>query len=131
MAEGLSARETLLVLLAMGITLLLSMCVYVVYRQEYRSAIVYLAVAGVLSYIFFRHRKVLLTIAALTFLLVNAGLNNLARPSVPGYVVTYGSAAGLCLLVWWRARKRSQSGRQPSGSQDMHKQFDKDTGDKL
>lgn len=130
MAKGLSARETLLIFLAAGITLLLSMCVYAVYRQEYQPAILYLTVAGVLTYIFYRHRKVAFAIVALVFLLVNAGLNNLARPSVLGYLVTFGSAAGLWLLIWWRARKRLQSGRL-SGPQGMHKLLDKDTGDTL
>jgi hypothetical protein len=85
----------------------------------------------VLTYIFFRHRKVAFTIAALVFLLVNVGLNTLARPRVLGYLVTFGSAAGLWLLIWWRARKRLQLGRKSSGPQDMHKLFDKDTGDAL
>jgi hypothetical protein len=129
-AEGLTARETLLVFLAAGITLLLSMCVYAIYRHEYQPAILYLAVAGVLTYIFFRHRKVAFAIVALAFLLVNVGLNTLARPSVLGYLVTFGSAAGLSLLIWRRARKRLQSGRL-SGPQDMHKLFDKDAGDTL
>ncbi len=129
MAEGLTARETLLVFLAAGITLLLSMFIYAAYKEEYRPAITYFAVAGALTYIFFRHRKVLLTIVALIFLLVNVGLNTLVRPSLLGYLITYGSAVGLCLLVWWRARKRSQSGRQSPRPHDMHNLFDKDTGD--
>jgi len=42
----------------------------------------------------------------------------------------FGSAGGLFLLIWWRARKRSQLGRR-AGPQDMHKLFDKDFGDSL
>jgi hypothetical protein len=127
---NLTGRETLLVFLAAGITLLLGMFVSALWRYEYRSAIVCFALAGVLSYLFFRHRKVVLALIGLTFLLVNAGLHNMFHPSVSGYLVTYGSAGGLLLLIWWRARKRSQLGRTDV-PQDMHKLFDKDTGDAL
>jgi branched-subunit amino acid permease len=127
----LTGRETLLVFLAAGIALLLSMFVSAVYRHQQWPAIVCFTLAMALMYIFFRHRKVVLTLTALSFLLVNVGLNNLFHPSVPGYLVTYGSAVGMCLIVWWRARKRSQLGRKSSGPQDMHKLFDKDTGDAL
>jgi hypothetical protein len=130
-AEGLSARETLLVFLAAGVTFLLVMSGYAAYKGDYRPAILYFAAAGALAFVFFRHRKVLLTIVALSFLLVNAGLNNLFHPSVAGYLVTFGSAAGLCLLIWSRARKRSQSERQSSGPHGMHKLFDKDSGDTI
>lgn len=129
MGEGLSGRETLLVLLGMGITLLLTMSTYAIYRRQYTETVVFFLVAALLAYIFFRKRKVLLTIIALTFLLVNAGLNNLAHPSVPGYLTTYGSAAGLCLVVWWRVRKRAQMGVPRTKA--THRLFDKDHGDEL
>ena len=106
------------------------MSVAAVHREDYRTAIALFAVATVLTYIFFRHRKVLLTLTVLSFLLVNGGLQNVFHPSVSGYLVTYGSVGGLFLLIWWRARKRLQLGRR-ARSQDMHKLFDKDTGDAL
>lgn len=117
-------------ILGCGITLLLTMSAYAVYGREYTTAVVSLAVAAGLAYIFFRHRKVILTITGLTFLWVNVGLDNIFHPSRSGYLVTYGSAGGLLLLIWWRARKRSQLGRT-AGPQGMHKLFDKDTGDAL
>ena len=67
---------------------------------------------------------------SLTFLWVNTGLNNIFHPSLSGYLVTYGSAAGLFLLCWWRGHKRAQLGIRP-GPEGMHKLFDKDTGDAL
>ena len=130
MAEGLSGRETLLVFLAAGVTLLLSMFASELYAHEYWPAIACFAIAGALTYVFFRHRRVLLTIVGLAFLLVNVGLHNLFHPSVPGYLVTYGSAIGLFLIVRWRARKRVQMGKM-SGPRGMHELFDKDHGDEL
>jgi hypothetical protein len=118
------------VFLGGGITLLLSMFVSTLWVHEYRPAVVSFALAAVLIYFFFRHRKVILTLIGLTFLFVNVGLHNMFHPSLSGYLVTYGSAGGLLLLIWWRARKRSQLGRT-AGPQDMHKLFDKDTGDAL
>jgi hypothetical protein len=130
MREGLTARETLLVFLAVGITLLLSMFVSALYRHEYRPAVASVAPAAILTYFFFRHRKVILTLVGLTFLFLNVGLHNMFHPSVSGYLVTFGSAGGLFLLIWWRVQKRSQLGRR-AGPQDMHKLFDKDFGDSL
>jgi hypothetical protein len=131
MAEGFNARETLLVLLGMAVTLLLTTSTYALYRHEYAETLVSLLIAGLLAYIFFRKRKVLLTIVTLTFLLLNAGLNNFAHPSVPGYLATYGAAAGLCFLVWWRVRKRARMGGKVPRPQGAHKLFDKDHGDEL
>lgn len=131
MGEGLNGRETLLVLLGMGITLLLTISTYAIYRHAYTETVVFFLIAAILAYIFFRKRRVLLTITALTFLLVNAGLNNLVHPSVPGYLTTYGSAAGLFLLVWWRVRKRAKMGRAVSRTAGLHGLFDKDRGDEL
>jgi hypothetical protein len=127
---NLSGRETLLVFLAAGITLLLSMFVAALWTNEYRPAVLCFALATVLIYFFFRHRKVVLTLSGLSFLFVNVGLHNMLHPSLSGYLVTYGSAGGLVLLIWWRARKRSQLGRT-AGPEGMHKLFDKDTGDAL
>jgi hypothetical protein len=115
----------------MGITLLLVMSVSTTHTQKFPQAIIFFVAAALLAYMFFWYRKILLTIIALTFLMVNAGLNNLAHPSVAGYLTTYGSATGLVLVVWWRSRKRAQLGRKLSGPEGMHKLFDKDSGDEL
>lgn len=131
MAGRLTAREKLLGLLAIGITLLLSMSVSALSRREYRSTIICFVLGAGLAYFFFRHRKVILTIVGFTFLFVNVGLYNIFHPSRSGYFVTYGSVAGLLLLVWWRARKRAQSGGKFPGVEGMHKLFDKDHGDEL
>jgi len=82
MRERLTAQETLLVLLAVGITLLLSMFVSALYRHEYRPAVASFAPAAVLIYFFFRHRRVILTLVGLAFLFVNVGLHNMFHPSV-------------------------------------------------
>jgi len=130
MSEGLTARETLLGFLAIGITLLLAMSISALYRHEYSAGFVCLGMAAGLSYLFFRRRKVLLTIWSLTFVFINVGLHNMFHPSLPGYLVTYGSVGGLLLLVWWRARARLRLGIR-AGPGGMHKLFDKDHGDEL
>jgi hypothetical protein len=131
MSSQLTTREWLIGFLAIGITLLLCMSVSALYSHEYRSASVCFVLGAGLFYFFFRHRMVIFTIAGLTFLFVNVGMHNAFHPSRSGYLVTYGSVAGLLLLVWWRARKRAQLGGKYPGVEGMHKLFDKDHGDEL
>ncbi len=131
MTGRLTTREWLIGFLAIGITLLLSMSVSAVSRREYRPSIICFVLGAGLGYCFFRHRKVVLTIAGLTFLFVNVGLYNMFHPSRSGYLVMYASLAGLGLLVWWRARKRMRLGGKYPGVEGMHKLFDKDHGDDL
>jgi len=128
MAEPLSGRETLLVFLIFGITLMLTAVVNDVYRGKHRDAALILGVAGMLFYIFFRHRKVLFAIVALVSLLVTVGLNSLARPSLLGSLITAGSGAALYVVIRWDTRRRAGRGLR---AQAMHKFFDKDTGDDL
>jgi hypothetical protein len=120
-AEGLSARETLLVFLAAGVTLLLVISVYAFYRHEYREGVLYFVIGGGLGFIFFRKRKIIFATMGLVFLLLNAGLTALFHPSVAGVLITIGSAIGLYLLIRWDTRKHPNL-----GPKDIHKLFDKD-----
>jgi hypothetical protein len=69
------------------------------YVREYREGILFLVLAGALAFVFFRKRKILLAISSLSWVLVNAGLTAPFHPSVLGYALTIGSAAGLYLIV--------------------------------
>lgn len=120
-AEPLSGRETLLVFLAAAVTLLLVKSGYLFYRHEYRSGVLYLVLGGALGYFFFRKRKILFATMGLAFLLVNVGLTAMFHPSIPGVLITIGSAIGLYLLIRWDTRKYPHL-----GPKDMHKLFDSD-----
>jgi hypothetical protein len=120
-AEPLSGRETLLLFLAVAITLLLIKSGYVVYKHEYGLGVLYLVAGGGLGFVFFRKRKIIFGLAALAFLLVSAGLTALFHPSIAGALITIGSALGLYLVVRWHARKYPHL-----GPKDMHKLFDED-----
>lgn len=98
MAEPLSGRETLLVFLAAAVTLLLIKSSFLFYRHDYSSGVLYLAVGGALGYFFFWKRKILFVTMGLAFLLVNVGLTAMFHPSIPGVLITIGSAVGLYLL---------------------------------
>jgi hypothetical protein len=120
-AEPLSGRETLLVFLAVALTLLLIKSGYVLYKHEYGLGVLYLVIGSALGYFFFRKRKILFATMGLAFLLVSAGLTAMFHPSVAGILITIGSAVGLYLLIRWDTRKYPHL-----GPKDMHKLFDKD-----
>jgi hypothetical protein len=74
-----------------------------------------------LAFAFFRNRKIVFVTIMLTFILVNVGFTAIFHPSLVGYLLTFGSAAGLYLIVRWGAA------RYPGLKQkDMHKFFDHD-----
>ncbi len=121
MAEPLSGRETLLVFLAVAVTLLLIKSGYLIYGHQYQSGAVYFLLGGGLGFIFFRRRKILFATMGLAFLMMSAGLTALFHPSIAGVLITIGSALGLYWLVRWDTRKYPHL-----GPKDMHKLFDKD-----
>jgi hypothetical protein len=71
------------------------------YARDFRKGILFLALAAALAFVFFRKRKIALTIISLSWVLVNAGLTAPFHPSVLGYTMTIGSAAGLYFIVRW------------------------------
>lgn len=120
-AEPLTGRETLLVFLAAGITIILIVSAASIHKQEYWSGIAWLTLGASLAFAFFRKRKIIFAIVALTFILINAGLTAMVRPSFLGVLLTSGAAAGLYLIIRWHTRKVPNLGRK-----DMHKLFDGD-----
>jgi hypothetical protein len=95
----LKAREIFLVVIGWAVTLLLIMAYTRFYVREYREGILFLVLAGALAFVFFRKRKIVLAISSLSWVLVNAGLTAPFHPSVLGYALTIGSAAGLYFIV--------------------------------
>ena len=95
----LKAREIFLVVIGWAIALLLIMGCTSIYVREYREGILFLVLAGGLAVVFFRKRKIILAISSLSWVLVNAGLSAPFHPSVLGYAMTIGSAAGLYFIV--------------------------------
>jgi hypothetical protein len=114
-SEGLTAKQTLLVLSCAAITILfLKVCVYLS-NSSYRLAVIYFAIAMALSLIFFRNRKLLLSIVILTFLVVNVGLTAVFHPSLLGFLLTGGSVGTLYWIVRWSAAKHPNLGRKDMG----------------
>jgi len=75
------------------------------WKRDFRPAIRHLAYGAVLILIFFRRRKIALTMIALSFICVNVGLNALFHPTRAGILVTLGSIVGMYALSIWGAKK--------------------------
>jgi hypothetical protein len=91
------AREIFLVVIGCAIAVLLIMTANRFYVRGYREGIFFLVLAAVLAIVFFRRRKIVLAISILSWVLVNAGLTAPFHPSVLGYALAVGSAAGALL----------------------------------
>jgi len=118
-SEGLSAKQTLLVLLASAITVLLSKVGVYAWNSSYGLAIIYLAIAVALSLIFFWNRKLVLLIFGLVFIVVNVGLTAIFHPSLLAFLVTGACAGALYWIARWHAAKYPNSTRK-----DLNKFFD-------
>ena len=99
------AREILLVFAGSAITFLGIMTCTRFYFREYRKGTLFLVLAAVLAFVFFRKRKILLATISLSCVLVNAGLTAPFHPSVLGYALTVGSAAGLYFIARWSYKR--------------------------
>jgi hypothetical protein len=100
----LRASEILLVFTGAAIALLLVSAGTSLYRREYRQGGWCFVVALVLSFVFFRKRKVVLVISSVgcIFVLSSAGLP--FHPSFGGWVLWLGSAA----VLYWTIRRHSE-----------------------
>jgi len=103
--EDLKAKEILLVFVGAAVTVLLIMSCTRFYVREYREGILYLVLAAALAFVFFRKRKIVLAIIGLSWILVNAGLTAAFHPTVLGYAITIGSAAGFYLIARWSYKR--------------------------
>src|ERR1700686_1148770 len=97
--SDLNAREIVLVFIGSALTVLLIMTCTRLYVREYREGVLFLVLGAALGFVFFRKRKIVLAIISLSWVLVNAGLTAPFHPSVLGYALTIGSAAGLYFIV--------------------------------
>jgi hypothetical protein len=97
----LNPREILLAFIGWAATVLVMMSCTRFYVREYGEGILFLVLATALAFVFFRKRKIVLAVIGLSWVLVSAGLTAPFHPSVWGYALTIGSAAGLYFLVRW------------------------------
>ena len=103
--KDLRAREIILVFIGAAVVQLLIMTGDSFYGREYRAGVLFLASAGVLVLVFFRQRKIVLTIISLSWVLVSAGLTAPFHPSALVYALTFGSAAGLYFIARWSYKR--------------------------
>ena len=96
----------LLVVLGVFITILVIMGGTSFSRAEYGLGSLFLGLAAGLTFVFFRKRKTTVLIIGLIWVMVNAGVIGIVHPTVPGILVTVGSAAGLAILLRSIAQKR-------------------------
>src|SRR5690348_6864030 len=96
-------RGTLLVLLGIAITILFIMTGGAFWKKEYGLAGLFLAAGLILTFAFFRKRKVSLFMLGLIWVMVNAGVTASVRPTILGILITLGSGAGIVLLGRWMA----------------------------
>ena len=75
------------------------------WNQNFGYAALYLAGSSALFLLFFRQRKIILAVISLSFVLVSAGMTAIFHPSLVGFALTFGSALGLYLIIWWSFRK--------------------------
>src|SRR5437016_10069245 len=75
------------------------MSITLFWRHSFRLAIFYVALAALLTFIFFRRRKIAFAMVALSFLIVNVGLTALFHPTPGGVLITLGSIAAMFVLV--------------------------------
>jgi hypothetical protein len=103
--ENFTARETLLAFMGAAIALLLVAASTSFYAHDYRRGILLFVLAGFLSFVFFRKRKLALFISGFSCILALGGLGFPFHPSFSGLVLLLGSAAGLYLAVRWSYNK--------------------------
>ena len=114
-------RGTLLSLLGIAITILFIMAGRSLWKREYSLGILFSAVGGALALAFFRKWKVDLIIIGLIWVMINAGITAVARPSAAGVFITLGSAVGIALLGRWKAsHSERSSGESCSEHESIH-----------
>jgi len=103
--EKLTGRETLLAFTGAAIALLLVATSTSFYVHDYRRGILPFILAGLLSFGFFRKRKLALVLSGLSCILALGGVSFPFHPSFSGLVVLLGSAAGFYLAARWSYNK--------------------------
>ncbi|SRR6266404_580055 len=103
--EELTPRSALLLLIGCVTTVLLIMGGMALWEHKFWPGSAYLAFGAGLTFIFFRRGKIAVVFIALAFILVNAGLTAVFRPTLPGILLSLGSAVVLILVARWQRRR--------------------------
>jgi uncharacterized membrane protein len=91
------------------------------WRHQFQPAIWQLALGLLLVLIFFRSRKIALSLIALTFVFVNAALDFPFHPTVPGFIIV--TVTGALIVIWCIV----VTNRYPNFyGKDFNKIFDRD-----
>jgi hypothetical protein len=99
--NGLTARDIFLLVVGCVITILLLGTGTRFYVRAYRDAILCFALAGALSFVFFRTRLIALALIIFSLISATAGPILPFHPSVLGFVFVVGSAAALYFIARW------------------------------
>jgi hypothetical protein len=103
--EDYTPRMWFLSVVGWAITILTIRSFVCFWKHDDHLGVVWLVSGFGLTLIFFRNRKILLTVLGLTFIGVNAGLDALFHPSATSISLTIGSALGMYVLTRWSSRK--------------------------
>ena len=101
----MTARETLLALTGGATGLLLVAAGNSFYKRDYRDGLLCFFVATFLGFVFFRKRKIALTVSGLSCILALGGMGFPFHPSFPALVLLLGSAAAVYLTIRWQYEK--------------------------
>lgn len=101
----MTGREIFLLFVGSAITLLVFMAVGSFYARDYRRSVLFLVLAIVLAFVFFRKRKIALATISLSWVLVNVGLTFPFHPSFLGFALIVASAAAAYGIAVWSFRR--------------------------
>jgi hypothetical protein len=103
--KTVTPRVAVLILLGCAVLILvIKGCLYI-WAGNYRRGILFPMAATALFIVFFRKRKIALTIIGLTFVAVNVGLTSIFHPTILGILLSSGAVGCLYLLCRWSAKK--------------------------
>ncbi len=103
--DDIPLRIGFLMFIGVAITILSIMSVTALWKRDYLYGGLFLTVAAALTLVFYRKRMVTLYLNALGLVFVLAGPTAIFHPSIPGILLTVGSAVGIILLIRWHTRK--------------------------
>ncbi|MGC0775270.1 MAG: hypothetical protein WB543_20220 [Candidatus Acidiferrum sp.] len=103
--EELTPRSAFLLFVGAATTVFFIMGGTALWEHKYLPGVFFLISGTALTYIFFRKGKIAVLFIGLIFILVNAGLTEVFHPSLPGAMLTVGSAVSLVLLARWQAQR--------------------------
>lgn len=118
--ERFTLRTWFMMFMAFAITILFIMSSTDLWRRNFREASFFLALASILTFLFYRGRLALLAAVGCGCIVVNAGLTVVFHPSMLGIALTLGSVVGL--IFFSRRVERQNPGLLPD---DWQKVFDR------